>query len=166
MEVVATANARAGGAEAAGVDLRRLESAVIRRRIAQGRATEVTDVVEIKRVVLAAVERELDRHLAGLKVGQPLAFHFGVTVLGAPSERTSPQATEWRRRVFERDGYRCRESARGGRLHAHHVRPWADEPEMRFDIENGLTLCVDCHAKRHPRHAALIRRARYHAPKG
>ena len=65
-------------------------------------------------------------------------------------ERQSPQARAWVKAVYERDGYKCRECGVGGRLNAHHVKAWAEYPESRFDLSNGVTLCVDCHAKKHP----------------
>jgi len=52
---------------------------------------------------------------------------------------------EWRRRVFERDGYKCRVCFAGGKLNAHHIRPYGKFPELRFDISNGITLCEPCH---------------------
>jgi 5-methylcytosine-specific restriction endonuclease McrA len=56
----------------------------------------------------------------------------------------------WRRSVFERDNYRCifcgvdKEKAV---LHADHIKPWCNYPELRFAIDNGRTLCVECHKK-------------------
>ena len=53
---------------------------------------------------------------------------------------------EWRVAVFERDGYRCREcGASGGRLQAHHIQPYKANPILRYELSNGLTLCVACH---------------------
>ena len=53
---------------------------------------------------------------------------------------------EWRISVFERDDYICQEcNVRGGRLQAHHIKPYREHPELRHDINNGETLCVDCH---------------------
>jgi len=55
---------------------------------------------------------------------------------------------EWADDVKERDEYTCVEcGTKEGRIHAHHVIPWKENEELRFDIDNGLTLCVSCHAK-------------------
>ena len=58
----------------------------------------------------------------------------------------------WRRKVFERDAYTCiwcglKGSQHGGYLHADHIKPFAFYPELRFDINNGRTLCRKCHYK-------------------
>ena len=33
------------------------------------------------------------------------------------------------------------------KLQAHHIVPWEDNVELRFEISNGLTLCRVCHTK-------------------
>lgn len=54
----------------------------------------------------------------------------------------------WRVAVFIRDDYTCQECGeRGGRLEADHIKPWALYPELRYAIDNGRTLCHDCHEK-------------------
>ena len=54
----------------------------------------------------------------------------------------------WREAVFARDDYTCQECGkRGGRLNADHIKPFSLYPELRLDINNGRTLCVDCHKK-------------------
>jgi len=57
----------------------------------------------------------------------------------------------WRTAVFDRDNYTCRRCGddRGGNLHAHHIKKFADFPELRYEVYNGETLCFDCHAKEH-----------------
>ena len=52
----------------------------------------------------------------------------------------------WRTLVFNRDNYTCQScQKKGGYLHADHIKPFALFPELRFDVNNGRTLCVPCH---------------------
>lgn len=52
----------------------------------------------------------------------------------------------WRKSVFERDDYTCQGCfKRGGDLEADHIKRWKDNPELRYSVENGRTLCVPCH---------------------
>lgn len=61
-------------------------------------------------------------------------------------QRNSAEATMWRNTVFNRDEYTCQGcSSRGGKLHAHHIVPWAVSVELRFEVSNGCTLCESCH---------------------
>lgn len=62
--------------------------------------------------------------------------------------RSSLEAVEWRRTIFKRDDYTCTACGkRGGMLHADHIKRFADYPTLRWVLENGRTLCVDCHRK-------------------
>jgi len=56
----------------------------------------------------------------------------------------------WRKKVFERDNYTCIICGeRGGELNPHHILPFADYPQYRFDIDNGMTLCREHHYNLH-----------------
>jgi 5-methylcytosine-specific restriction endonuclease McrA len=63
------------------------------------------------------------------------------------------ELNQWRRRVFARDAYTCQECgispAGHNQLRAHHIKPWATHPDLRLDIDNGLTLCHSCHIAIH-----------------
>lgn len=64
--------------------------------------------------------------------------------------RSSFEYKEWRKSVFSRDDWTCQECGlRGDKvyLHADHIKPFAYFPELRLDLSNGRTLCVDCHKK-------------------
>ncbi len=52
-----------------------------------------------------------------------------------------------RRRVFRRDGYRCRECGKPGRLECDHVIPVHQLPENAdfYDLDNLQALCRGCH---------------------
>ena len=53
----------------------------------------------------------------------------------------------WRAAVFNRDRWICQECGSNKRLNADHIKPWADYPELRYDVDNGRTLCWECHRK-------------------
>lgn len=61
--------------------------------------------------------------------------------------RTSLEYKLWRKSVFERDKYACVWCGdnKGGNLEADHIKPFAYFPELRFAIDNGRTLCKNCH---------------------
>lgn len=54
---------------------------------------------------------------------------------------------KWRTLIFERDGYICQRCGheKGKTLRAHHIAPWAEFPDKRFELTNGVTLCDPCH---------------------
>mgnify|MGYP001561701818 CR=1 FL=1 len=62
--------------------------------------------------------------------------------------RKSLEMTIWRRAVYERDNYTCRFCGQhGGKLEVDHIKPFSLFPELRFAIDNGRTLCKECHRK-------------------
>lgn len=63
--------------------------------------------------------------------------------------RASYATKKWSADVRERDGHKCVECGATGKLHAHHIKPWKNSPELRWDVSNGTTLCPPCHQKAH-----------------
>jgi hypothetical protein len=64
--------------------------------------------------------------------------------------RNSVEIKQWRKAVFERDNFTCQICEQhGGDLVAHHINNFADFPELRFAIDNGITLCKKCHTMFH-----------------
>lgn len=52
----------------------------------------------------------------------------------------------WRNAILRRDDFTCNICGqRGGKLEAHHLKPWATYPEMRYVVENGVVLCHQDH---------------------
>lgn len=65
-------------------------------------------------------------------------------------QRHDPAYISWRTRVFERDRYTCAICGQvGGELNAHHIRPFKDFPDLRLELDNGVTLCKACHKRVH-----------------
>jgi hypothetical protein len=66
-------------------------------------------------------------------------------------EMSRREYMEWRRLVFEHDHYTCQKCGdkRGHNLQAHHIERWVDNHALRFDVNNGITLCRDCHKAAH-----------------
>ena|SRR3990167_624672 len=63
--------------------------------------------------------------------------------------RKSTEYRLWREAVFKRDNYQCIWGGKehGSNLNADHIKPFSLFPELRFAIDNGRTLCIDCHRK-------------------
>ena len=61
--------------------------------------------------------------------------------------RKSDKYCLWREKIFERDNYVCHWCGikSGIDLEAHHFMEFAKYPKLRFVVNNGITLCIDCH---------------------
>jgi 5-methylcytosine-specific restriction endonuclease McrA len=74
----------------------------------------------------------------------------GVTKINA-TIRGSLEYKLWREAVFARDNWTCvvcgTRSAPGVTvyLNADHIKPFSEFPELRFDVDNGRSLCDACH---------------------
>lgn len=76
--------------------------------------------------------------------------------------RQSSAYKSWRAAVLKKDDYSCQDCGlkhkslcecckRPFYLHTHHIKPFATNPELRFDVNNGISLCNKCHSKKDKR---------------
>ena len=91
-----------------------------------------------------------NKGLQGYKSGElNNMWRGGVSKINKTERQLAMQTIEyklWRSSVFERDNFTCVEcKAHGVRLEADHIKQWRDFPELRYDINNGRTLCRVCH---------------------
>ncbi len=89
-------------------------------------------ISESKKGTICSEESNKKRTDAWLEKG----FTFG---------RRSRTYQKWRKKVLEKDEYKCTKCGSTENLHIHHIIPWKECVEKRMDINNGLTLCVSCH---------------------
>lgn len=73
--------------------------------------------------------------------------------LGKNSPHYKNGSGRWSRNVMERDGYTCQDCG----LHdpeiveAHHIIPRSVDPSKQYNIDNGITVCPNCHKRCHLR---------------
>ena len=67
-----------------------------------------------------------------------------------PYENTRPLQSQWAIMVKERDNYICQKCGTNeGDMIAHHIDPVINNPIESADIDNGITLCENCHKEAH-----------------
>lgn len=64
-------------------------------------------------------------------------------------ERRSYTYKKWKENVLERDNYTCQKCGTQSNLVVHHIIPFSQNKNLRFDTNNGITLCKECHRKEH-----------------
>jgi len=79
--------------------------------------------------------------VAGYKVIQDLSKDL--------NPRRTTEYKAWRAAVLARDEYECVRCGNTEDLHAHHIEPISENLLKALDIDNGETLCEDCHRREH-----------------
>lgn len=66
-------------------------------------------------------------------------------------KRTSYELMQFRKNVLERDGNTCQLCGENNikTLQAHHIYGYTEHRELGCDIDNGVTLCLECHKRYH-----------------
>lgn len=72
---------------------------------------------------------------------------------------------KWKIAVLKRDKYKCCECGCKNNLNVHHINQYIDNIFLRTEVKNGITLCKECHSKKHPwmckpRQKTIIRKKR------
>lgn len=100
---------------------------------------------EISKIKASLTHKEM------VKLGIHPSWKGGITPINIVI-RTSKEYRDWRIAVFTRDNYTCQIcGARNGigkkkvYLNADHINSFAQYPHLRFKLDNGRTLCLECH---------------------
>ena len=86
------------------------------------------------------------------KEGSP---HWKGGPVSGRTERNGIEYRDWRTKVFQKYKYTCcccgAKNGNGENviLNAHHIENWKDNESKRYDVENGVALCEECHYKFH-----------------
>ena len=72
------------------------------------------------------------------------------SLLKRQDERIGNRHKHWSKSVKNRDGWRCKISNGdcSGQVVAHHILPWRDYKELRYEVNNGITLCHFHHPRK------------------
>jgi len=64
-----------------------------------------------------------------------------------PFDRNDCRVKQWTKEIISRG--ECEMCGGNEALEAHHIIKWADYPQGRIDIRNGMCLCHKCHTEEH-----------------
>lgn len=114
--------------------------------------------IETKRKISQSVKKamsnpEIKRRMSELakkRIGE-LSSHWkgGITPINKKI-RNSVDYQLWRKACLERDNFTCQITGQhGGDLVVHHINNFAEFPELRFAIDNGITMTKKMHQQFH-----------------
>ena len=72
--------------------------------------------------------------------------HWNYKGLNNNLQRNWVEYKEWHKEVLIKDNFTCQVCGKyGGNLEVHHKKSFSNYPELRFDVDNGMTVCKNCH---------------------
>ena len=108
-----------------------------------------SELSNTRRSIALKGKKKLPEHIA--KLSGPNHWNWQGGISGLPeNSRQTAEYDEWRLAVYKKDHYTCQDCGhRFNGIVAHHIKSFAGFPELRYNVENGITLCRSCHLKRH-----------------
>lgn len=89
------------------------------------------------------------RHLANLSASEGIPYEINQEERLRAAKIKSSDYMQFRNAVLKRDGNTCRVCGTRFPLVVHHVKEFSKSPELRLAVDNGITLCQECHKKVH-----------------
>ena len=80
------------------------------------------------------------------------------TKLAKKQKRNDSAYIEWAKTIKVRDGWKCKINNKdcNGKIIAHHILRWSEFPELRYDVNNGIALCIFHHPTKKENEVKLI----------
>ncbi len=80
------------------------------------------------------------------------------TKLAKRQERNDYAYVDWRKQVWSRDEFHCQiaDSDCEGKIEAHHILGWSSYPKLRYQVNNGITLCHAHHPRKRAEEKRLV----------
>lgn len=105
-----------------------------------------SNLCRIKNFIGRKLSPETRRKMSLMKIGSKSHLWRGGIWPENKKERNRVEYKLWREAVFRRDKWTCIECGKKNcYLNADHIKPYSLYPELRHDVNNGRTLCVECH---------------------
>ena len=81
-------------------------------------------------------------------------YNHNKTLEDRLKERKYIEYYKWRKQVYKRDNYTCQccGDNKGHNLVAHHILNYSEYKKLRIDVNNGITLCKECHKEFHDKY--------------
>lgn len=81
-------------------------------------------------------------------------YNPDISLFDRTINRNYTEYWDWRKNVYLRDNFTCQccGDNKGHNLVAHHILNYSEYKELRTDINNGITLCADCHKAFHKKY--------------
>ena len=104
-------------------------------------------ISEVKKGHLVSKEarEKISKTLEGRFTGEnsPVWIQDRSNVKKQDNRRDDSDYKIWRQSVYRRDNWKCKinDGVCKGRIEAHHIFAWKTNPELRYEVNNGITLC-------------------------
>lgn len=69
--------------------------------------------------------------------------------------RGAASIKKFRKLCLERDNQECVRCGADNDLQVHHILSFQKNPDLRFNLDNGITLCADCHKEFHSKYGKI-----------
>jgi len=94
--------------------------------------------------------REYDKNRRTKKNEYQREYRLNHCIVPTQQWRYTKEYKQWKESVYKLYNHTCQECGKTHcKVHAHHIKSAKDYPDLRYDINNGICLCEQCHKQVH-----------------